>query len=52
MRIIKGWFKTEIEIKPGELTDLLHFESPVLSKALFGWLRKYLDFKIIIPKKK
>lgn len=46
MKIKKGLFTTEIEIKPGELTDFLNRETPTLFHALIRWLGKYLDFSI------
>jgi len=52
MKIKKGWFSTEIEIKPGELSDFMHQEMPFMASALFRWLDKYLDLKYIIKRTK
>ena len=44
MRIIKSWFKTELEITIDELKDLMVNIPDDTAKAIVDWIKKVLKY--------
>lgn len=46
MKIIKSFFKTEIEYEPGEFRDLIDREPTYVKRSVFEYLQKNFGLKI------